>query len=151
MRDRARFPVAHCKLTETALRMDCKMTGRTKAWQVITLKKLIPMSPVNCLEISSSGRAVLFNRTLQVGTDGIAGETQEEKVNLSPVGDCPDQRGRSLRREAYTKLTVRKIMVWKRQATESLTKRAVALGGNNILPNFVAGGMDAMRGTFAPL
>jgi hypothetical protein len=51
-------------------------------------------------------------------------------------------------REAYTKLTVRS-MVWKRQATESLTRRTVPLGENNILPSFVADGMDATEGTFA--
>ncbi len=35
-------------------------------------------------------------------------------------------------REAYTKLTFRS-MVWKRQATESLSRRTVALGENNTL------------------
>jgi hypothetical protein len=38
--------------------------------------------------------------------------------------------------------------VWKRQATESLIKKTIALGTNNVLPNFVAGGMDAVEGTF---
>jgi len=38
--------------------------------------------------------------------------------------------------------------VWRRQATESLIKRTGALGANNVLPNFVAGRMDALEGTF---
>ncbi len=38
--------------------------------------------------------------------------------------------------------------MWRRQATEILIKRKGALGANNVLPNFVAGRMDALEGTF---
>ncbi len=38
--------------------------------------------------------------------------------------------------------------MWRRQATESLIKRTGELGANNVLPNFVAGRMDALEGTF---
>jgi hypothetical protein len=42
------------------------------AWCVVVLEKLIPIGPRSCMEISSSGRVVLFNQTIQVGTDGMA-------------------------------------------------------------------------------
>ena len=43
---------------------------------------------------------------------------------------------------------MRSIAVWRHQATESLIKRTGSLGANNLLPNFVAGRMDALEGTF---
>jgi hypothetical protein len=86
----SRFPVIHCKLTETALRGDCGTTGKMNAWCVVVLEKLIPIEPRSCMEISSSGRVVLFNQTIQVGTNGMATDTQEERVNLSPEGNCLD-------------------------------------------------------------
>ncbi len=39
-------------------------------------------------------------------------------------------------------------MVWERKATESLFKKTITMGANDILPNFVAGGMDAIEGTY---
>ncbi len=50
--------------------------------------------------------------------------------------------------KAYTRLTVRRITVWERAATESLTKKTIARGRNDIIPNYVAGGMDATEGTY---
>ncbi len=43
---------------------------------------------------------------------------------------------------------MRKIVVWEREATESLIKKAITRGMNNVLPNYIAGGMDAMEGTY---
>jgi hypothetical protein len=50
--------------------------------------------------------------------------------------------------KAYIRLTVRRITVWERAATESLTKKTIARGGNDIIPNYVAGGMDATAGAY---
>jgi hypothetical protein len=34
MRDGARFPIVHCKMTETAMRADFDATGGMGAWKV---------------------------------------------------------------------------------------------------------------------
>jgi hypothetical protein len=51
--------------------------------------------------------------------------------------------------KAHIQLTMRKIAVWKRMATESITKKIIVKGSNDIIPNYVAGGMDATEGTYA--
>jgi hypothetical protein len=147
MRDGARLTIVHCKMTETAVRADCDVKGRMGVWKVIASEKQVPISPMNWLKMLSSGRVNLFNHTQQLRADDMATETLEERINLSPEGSCPSQEGRSAFREAYTKLTVRKVVIWRHQATESLIKKMVTLGANNVLPNFVAGGMDAAEGT----
>jgi hypothetical protein len=43
---------------------------------------------------------------------------------------------------------MRRIAVWKRVATESITKKIIVKGINDIIPNYVAGGMDATEGTY---
>jgi hypothetical protein len=103
---------------------------------------------MNCLEVSSSGRVILFKHTLPLRTDGVPTETLEERINLNPGGSCTDPREQKVSREAYTKLTVRKIVVWRRQATESLARKTIALGMNDVLQNYVASGIDAAEGTF---
>jgi hypothetical protein len=50
--------------------------------------------------------------------------------------------------KAYIRLTVRRITVWERAATESLMKKTIVKGSNDIIPNYVAGGMDATDGAF---
>ncbi len=50
--------------------------------------------------------------------------------------------------KAYVQSTVRRIAVWKRMATESITKKTIVKGSNDIIPNYVAGGMDAREGTY---
>jgi hypothetical protein len=50
--------------------------------------------------------------------------------------------------KAHVQLTVRRIVVWKRMATESITKKTIVKGSNDIIPNYVAGGMDATEGTY---
>jgi hypothetical protein len=106
------------------------------------------MSPMSCLEVPSSNKVVLFNHTLPLTTDGMAVKTLEERINYGLGGGCPGREGRDAFREGYTKLTVRKIVVWRRQAMESLIKKTIALGANDILPNFVAGRMDTTEGTY---
>ncbi len=36
--------------------------------------------------------------------------------------------------KAYIRLTVRKIAVWERAATESITKKTIAKGSNDVIP-----------------
>jgi hypothetical protein len=50
--------------------------------------------------------------------------------------------------KAHVQLTMRRIAVWKRVATESITKKIIVKGINDIIPNYVAGGMDATEGTY---
>jgi hypothetical protein len=44
---------------------------------------------------------------------------------------------------------MRRIAVSKRMATESITKKIIVKGSNDIIPNYVAGVMDAMEGTYS--
>ncbi len=40
------------------------------------------------------------------------------------------------------------IAVWRRMAIESIAKRVIVKGAHDIIPNYVAGGMDATDGTY---
>ncbi len=80
--------------------------------------------------------------------NGTAMETLEEQVNCGPKGQGPSGGSPGTPGKAYTRLTVRRSTVWERAATESLTKKTIAKGSNDIIPNYVAGGMDATEGTF---
>jgi hypothetical protein len=148
MRDGVRFPVARCKMTETIIQADCDSGGKMKPWRIVAMEKLIPIGPRSCMELSTSRRVTLVNRTIALAGDGTAMETLEERVNCGPKGQCPSGGGPGTPRKAYTRLTVRRIMVWERAATESLIKKTIAWGGNDIIPNYVAGGMDATEGAY---
>ncbi len=39
-------------------------------------------------------------------------------------------------------------MVWEREANDSLIKKAITRGVNNVIPNYIAGGMDATEGAY---
>jgi hypothetical protein len=78
----------------------------------------------------------------------MAMETLEERVNCGPEGQCPSGGGPSTSVKAYTRLTVRRIMVWERTATESLVKKTITKGMNDIIRNYVAGGMGATEGAY---
>ena len=114
---------------------------------MITIEKLVPISPRDCLEISDSGRAALFDRTVTLIRNGTAMETSEG-VNCDSRGQGPIRRGSGVSGKAHVQLTMRKIAVWKRIATESITKKIIVKGSNDIIPNYVAGGMDATEGTY---
>jgi hypothetical protein len=115
---------------------------------MITMEKLVPVSPRGCMEISDSGRATLFDRAVALTRNGTAIETSEERVNCDSRGRGPFRRGSGLPGKAHIQLTVRRIAVWKRMATESITKKTIVKGSNDIIPNYVAGGMDATEGTY---
>jgi hypothetical protein len=148
MRDGARFPVIRCKMTETTMRADCDAVGRVRPWRVVASEKQIPIGPMSCMEISVSRKVTLFNRTITLTTKGTAMDILEERINYGPKGNCPSTERRSEFGEAYAKLTVRRIIVWERKATESLIKKTITMGANDVLPNFVRGGMDAAKGTY---
>jgi hypothetical protein len=107
------------------------------------MEKLVPICPRSCMEISTSRRVTLFNRTMILAENGTAMETLEERVNCGLKGQRPNGGSPGVPGKAYIRLTVRRITVWERAATESLTKKTIAKGSNDIIPNYVAGGMDA--------
>ncbi len=148
MRDGVRFLVVHCKMTETVMQADCDSRDRAGPWRMITMEKLVPVSPRGCMEISDSGRATLFYRVVALAENGAATETSEERVNCDSRGRSPGGKGLDVPGKAYVRLTMRKIAVWKRTATESITKKIIVKGSNDIIPNYVAGGMDATEGTY---
>ncbi len=148
MRDGVRFPVVRCKMTETVMQADCDSGGRVGPWRMITMEKLVPVSPRGCMEISDSRRVALFDRVVALAENGTATETSEERVNCDSRGRSPNGRGLGVLGKAYIRLTVRKIAVWKRAATESITKKTIVKGSNDIIPNYVVGGMDATEGTY---
>ncbi len=148
MRDGAQFPVVHCKMTETVLQADCGSKGELRPWRMIAIEKLVPMSPRDCLNISDSGKATLFDQTVTLTRNGTAVKALEERVNCDLRSQDPIRRSSGGSRKAHVQLTVRRIAVWRRVATESITKKVVVKGVHNIIPNYIAGGMDATEGTY---
>ncbi len=45
MRDKAQFPVVHCKMTETVMQANCDSGGGIGPWKMIEIEKLILISP----------------------------------------------------------------------------------------------------------
>ena len=88
MRDKAQFPVVHCKMTETVMQANCGPRGNLGPWRMIAIEKLIPISPRDCLNISESGKVALFGHTVALTRNGTGMRTLEERVNC-------DKRGRS--------------------------------------------------------
>jgi hypothetical protein len=148
IRDGVRFPVIHCKMTETVMQADCDSRGRVKPWKVVASEKQVPIGPMSCLEVSMSRKATLFNRTVILAVGGTAMDTLEERVNYDLKGHCPGRGNPGATGKAYARLTVRGIVVWEREATESLIKKSITRGANDVLPNYIAGGMDAAEGTY---
>ncbi len=85
---------------------------------------------------------------------GGTGRKRHSHVDLREASHCdsrgqsPNGRGLGVPGKAYVWLTVRKIAVWKREATESITKKTIVKGSNDVIPNYVAGGMDATEGAY---
>ncbi len=148
MRDGVRFPVIRCKMTETVMQADCDSGGGVGPWRMITMEKLVPVSPRGCMEISESRRATLFDRVMALAENGTTTETSEERVNCDLKGRTPKGRDPGVPEKAHVRLTVRKIAVWERAATESITKKTIVKGSNDIIPNYIAGGMDATEGAY---
>jgi hypothetical protein len=148
MRDGVRFPVIHCKMSKTVMQADCDSGGRTKPWKVVASEKQVPIGLRSCSEVSMSRKATLFNRTVILAVGGTAMDTLEEQVNFDLKGHCPGRGNPGATGKAYARLTVRRIVVWEREATESLIKKSITRGASDVLPNYIAGGMDAVEGTY---
>jgi hypothetical protein len=80
--------------------------------------------------------------------NGTAVKVLEERVNFDSGSQGPARRSSGGSRKAYVQLTVRRIVVWRRVATESITKKIIVKGVHDIIPNYIAGGMDAIEGTY---
>jgi hypothetical protein len=148
MRDGVRFPVIHCRMTETVMQADCDARGKVEPWKVIALEKQVSIAPLSCMEMSVSRKTALFNCTVTLTGSSTAMDALEERINYESRGNCPSMGSQSTSGKAYAKLTVRKIVVWERGATESLIKKAITRGVNNVLPNYIAGRMDAIEGNY---
>jgi hypothetical protein len=148
MRDGVQFPVIHCRMTETVMQADCDSRGGTGPWRMIMIEKMIPISPQGCMKISDSGRATLFGCAVTLTRNGTAMETLEERVNCDSRGRGPIRRSSGVSGKAHVQLTMRRIAIWRRMATESITRKTIVKGTNDIIPNYVAGGMDATEGTY---
>jgi hypothetical protein len=135
MRDGAQFPVIHCKMTETVMRADCGSKGELEPWRMIAIEKLVPISPQDCLDASDSGKAILFEHTVTLTRNGTAMKTLEERVNCDSRSRNPTRRSSGGPRRAHIQLTIRRIAVWKRVATKSITKKVIVKGVNDIVPN----------------
>jgi hypothetical protein len=85
MRDGIRFPAVYCKMTETTMQADCDYGGKAKPWRVVALEKLIPIGPRSCMEVSTSRKVILLNRTVALTDDGTA---MEERVGYDRRGHC---------------------------------------------------------------
>jgi hypothetical protein len=92
MRDGVQFPVIHCKMTERVMQADCDSRGGLGPWRMITIEKLVPISPRDCLEVSDSGRATLFDHTVTLTRNGTAMKTLEERVNCDSRSQGPIRR-----------------------------------------------------------
>ncbi len=148
MRDKAQFSVVHCKMTETVMQANCDSRGDLGPWRMIAIEKLIPISPRDCMNISDSGKATLFDRTVTLTRNGTGMNTLEERINCGTGGRGPIRRSSVGPGRAHVQLTVRRIAVWRRVATEDVTKKVIVKGIHDIIPNYVAGGMDATEGTY---
>jgi hypothetical protein len=93
MQDKVQFPIVNCKMTESVMQADCDSRGGPGPWKMITIEKLIPISPRGCMEISESGRATLFDRAVTLTRDSTAMETSEEQVNCDSRGRGPIRKG----------------------------------------------------------
>jgi hypothetical protein len=74
--------------------------------------------------------------------------TLEERINCDAGGQSHIRRSSVGPGRAHVQLIVRRIAVWKRAATEDVTKKVIVKGVHDIIPNYVAGGMDATEGTY---
>ncbi len=148
MRDGSQFPVIHCKMMEMVMQADCGLKGKLGPWKMIAIERLVPISPRDCLNISDSGKATLFDHTVTLTRNGTAMKSLEERVNCDSRSRDPIRRSLGGPGKAHVQLTMRRIAVWKRVATESITKKVIVKGVHDVIPNYVAGGMDATEGTY---
>jgi hypothetical protein len=73
-------------MTETVMQANCDSKGGLGPWKMIAIEKLIPISPRDCLNISDSGKATLFDRVVTLTRNGTGMKTLEERINYGTGG-----------------------------------------------------------------
>jgi hypothetical protein len=106
MRDGVRLPAVYGKMTKTTMQADCGFGGKVKPWRMVALEKLIPIGPRSCMEVSTSRKVILFNRTVALTDDGTAIDTLEERVGYDRKGHCPGGEKPSATDKAYARIMV---------------------------------------------
>jgi len=129
MRDKAQFPVVHCKMTETVMQASCDPGGGIGPWKMIEIEKLAPITP-------------------RVTANGTGVRTLEERVNCGTQGPGSARRSSGGPGRPHIQLTVKRIAVWRRMAIEDAAEKIIVRRAHDILPNHIAGGMDATEGTY---
>jgi hypothetical protein len=104
MRDGVRFPVIHCRMTETVMQADCDARGKVEPWKVIALEKQVSIGLMSCMEMSVSRKTALFNCTVMLTGSGTAMDALEERINYDSRGNCPSMGSQSTSGKAYAKL-----------------------------------------------
>jgi hypothetical protein len=135
-------------MTETVMQASCGPGGGTGPWKVIEFEKLTPITPRDCLNVFETKKAVLRGHVVNLTINGTGMKTLEERVNCSPQGQGSAQRSSGGPERPHIQLTVKRIAVWRRMATEDAVKKTIKRRVHDILPNHVAGGMDATEGTY---
>jgi hypothetical protein len=148
MRDKAQFPIVHCKMTETVMRASCDPGGGIGPWEVIEVEKLAPITPRDCLNAFETGKVTLLGHTVNLTVNGTGMRTLEERVNCGPQGQGPVRRSSEGPGRPHIQLTIRRINIWKRMAVEDAVRKIIIKGAHDILSNHAAGGMDAIEGTY---
>ncbi len=107
-----------------------------------------PNQPPRLLEHIGLRKGNLVYRAVTLTRNGTAIKTLEERINCDSRGRDPIRRSSGGPGKAHVQLTMRRIAVWRRMATESITKKAIMKGVHDSIPNYVAGGMDATESTY---
>jgi hypothetical protein len=148
MRDGVRFPVTHCKMTETIMQADCDSRGQSEALEDDRNGKIDPDRSQELHGDSDVRKGDSVQLHNDLGRKWYGHGDLRERVKCGPKGQCPSGGSPGTSGKAYTRLTIRRIAVWERAATESLFKKTIGRGMNDIIPNYVAGGMDAAEGAY---
>ncbi len=148
MRDQAQFPVIHCKMTETVMQASCDPGGGIGPWRMIEIERLAPITPRDCLSIFESRKVTLLGHVVNLTVNGTGMKTLEERVNCDPQGQGSARRSSGGPGRPHIQLTVKRIAVWRRMAVEDAAKKVIVRRVHDILPNHIAGGMDATEGTY---
>ncbi len=112
MRDKAQFPIIHCKMRETVMQANCGSRNNVGPWKITAVEKMIPISPRDCLNISESGKVTLFGHTVTLTTNGTGMRTLEERVNCDAQRRSSTRRGSGGPGRSHIQLTVRRVAVW---------------------------------------
>ncbi len=148
MRDKAQFPVVHCKVTETVMQASCDPGGGIGPWKMIEIEKLAPITPRDCLSIFESRKVTLLGHVVTLTANGTGIRTLEERVNCGTRGQGSTRRSSGGPGRPHIQLTVGRVAVWRRTAVEDIARKIIVRKVHDILPNHIAGGMDATEGTY---